>query len=489
METLILGEMRRLVGGIDSGVRPTTEGLARRRKQMEAIARPYPAGALVSHVRIPRRPDLFYASNTDVTSPSDSDSVLCEVVEWRTSETSSPSLTKKPVVLYVHGGAWVMGSPKTHRTFLWKIAKATGCRVVALDYALAPESPYPAALIDVLSAYLTLTSQLPVTPSAPPSTALPTTLFVPPTQLVIAGDSAGGNLTLALLSWLRDRSYKQPAGAALLSPATELTFSNPDYQLNRFDYLPWAPFKIVTVPETTGATTPRDQSPTAGSSTSTTSTQESSSPSLEESSPDEDQVHLYCSNHEIFTPYVSPMLYSSCDEYPPVLVQVGDAERLWGQGVGIAAKILATPAAKGVRFESYQNQVHVFQMLAGLSRRHIGHTALSRLYSFITSVVAAPPSSSAADPVSFRSQFFEVDVSGEAKDVGDEYFRRRLGAMCAKVRMYKGAKDPEKKVGLVTADRHVRRAPAIWEGVRLEWYEEVSGAGAGGTAPVAEAKL
>ncbi|KAJ3327847.1 hypothetical protein HDU93_001783 [Gonapodya sp. JEL0774] len=127
-------------------------------------------------------------------------------------------------------------------------------------------------------------------------------------------------------------------------------------------------------------------------------------------------------------------------------------------------------------------------MLAGLSRRHIGHTALSRLYSFIISILAAPPSSS-ADPAPFRSQFFEVDVSGQAKDVGDEYFRRRLAAMCVKVRMYKGAKDPEKKVGLVTADRHVRRAPAIWEGVRLEWYEQVSGTGAGGTAPVAETKL
>lgn len=98
-----------------------------------------------------------------------------------------------------------MGSPRTHRALIANLASGAGVRALSLDYRLAPENPYPAALDDCVAAYGWLLAS-----------------GIEPGRIVVAGDSAGGNLALALLLRLRDAGSPLPGGAVLLSPATDL---------------------------------------------------------------------------------------------------------------------------------------------------------------------------------------------------------------------------------------------------------------------------
>ena len=118
-------------------------------------------------------------------------------------------------ILYVHGGGYVSCSPVTHRPITATLARLTPARVFALDYRLAPEHPYPAALEDVERAYQWLLAS-----------------GVSASSLVVAGDSAGGGLALALLLRLRDMREPLPSCAVLFSPWTDLTGSGPSVREN-----------------------------------------------------------------------------------------------------------------------------------------------------------------------------------------------------------------------------------------------------------------
>lgn len=107
-------------------------------------------------------------------------------------------------VLYLHGGAFCVGSPATHRALTARLARDLGLPVFSADYRLAPEHPYPAALDDALAAYRALSAEGPV---------------------IVAGDSAGGTLVLLLAQALRDRGETPPACLLLLSPLVDLTLS------------------------------------------------------------------------------------------------------------------------------------------------------------------------------------------------------------------------------------------------------------------------
>ena len=104
-------------------------------------------------------------------------------------------------VLYLHGGGYVIGSPKSHERLVGHIAKATGCRALSVDYRLAPEHPHPAAVQDATAAYRWLLAQ-----------------GFKPEHIAISGDSAGGGLTLATLLSLKENGVPQPAAAVPLSP-------------------------------------------------------------------------------------------------------------------------------------------------------------------------------------------------------------------------------------------------------------------------------
>ena len=112
------------------------------------------------------------------------------------------------VVFYLHGGAYVTKMPVLHRSFLHRLAAASTAQFLMVDYRLAPENPFPAALADALTAYQWFLRQ-----------------GWRQDQIMIAGDSAGGGLTMALLQVLRDLNLPLPVGAILISPWTDLTGS------------------------------------------------------------------------------------------------------------------------------------------------------------------------------------------------------------------------------------------------------------------------
>jgi acetyl esterase/lipase len=127
--------------------------------------------------------------------------------EWQTV----PDATKDRVLLYIHGGGFVMGSPNSHRLFTITLGELTRMRVLSLNYRLAPEYPYPAPLEDCVAAYRWLLST-----------------GIKPKDTVIAGDSAGGTLTLTTLVKCRDEGVPLSAGAVCLSPTTDFTLCRSD---------------------------------------------------------------------------------------------------------------------------------------------------------------------------------------------------------------------------------------------------------------------
>jgi monoterpene epsilon-lactone hydrolase len=112
---------------------------------------------------------------------------------------------KEKALLYLHGGGYVLGSARTHRSITGRLALLSGSVVHVPDYRLAPEHPYPAALDDALACYRALLAQ-----------------GCTPGGIVVAGDSAGGGLALALVLKLRALGLPQPAGLALISPWVDL---------------------------------------------------------------------------------------------------------------------------------------------------------------------------------------------------------------------------------------------------------------------------
>ena len=111
-------------------------------------------------------------------------------------------------ILFLHGGAFLIGSPVSHRSITGRLAKLTGATVFVPDYRLAPEHPFPAALDDAFAGYRALLAS-----------------GYPPERIMVAGDSAGGGLALSLCLHLREQRLAQPAGVALISPWTDLTLT------------------------------------------------------------------------------------------------------------------------------------------------------------------------------------------------------------------------------------------------------------------------
>lgn len=114
--------------------------------------------------------------------------------------------SREGIILYLHGGAYAVGSVNVHREFLTRLAKACQIKILAIDYRLAPEHPFPAALQDTLSTYNWLVAK-----------------GYEPSKIVIAGDSAGGGLAIATLTSLRDDNKPLPACAVCISPWLNLS--------------------------------------------------------------------------------------------------------------------------------------------------------------------------------------------------------------------------------------------------------------------------
>ncbi len=132
--------------------------------------------------------------------------------EW----VCAAGVSRERVILYLHGGGYVMGSPIGYRHLTGALSRAAGAAVLALDYRLAPEHPFPAAIDDAVSAYRWLLDR--------------GTLAA---RTVIAGDSGGGGLTMATLLALRDRELPMPAAACCNSPWVDLTITADEQRPNR----------------------------------------------------------------------------------------------------------------------------------------------------------------------------------------------------------------------------------------------------------------
>jgi monoterpene epsilon-lactone hydrolase len=133
-------------------------------------------------------------------------------VEW----IEPAEVASQAVFLYLHGGGWILGWYPSHRNLVAHTCEAAACRAVAVDYRLAPEHPFPAALEDCVTAYRWLVAN-----------------GTSPQRIVIAGDSAGGNLALATLMSLRDAGDPLPAAAVCLSPMTDLAGTGESFSRGR----------------------------------------------------------------------------------------------------------------------------------------------------------------------------------------------------------------------------------------------------------------
>lgn len=136
--------------------------------------------------------------------------------EWVRAPGSDPGRR----LLYIHGGAFVMGSPRSHRRITSKLSEEAQAAVLAIDYRLMPEHPRIAGIEDCRTAYRWMLDNGPDGQE-------------PASSVFVAGDSAGGNLTLSLIAWVRDSGLRPPDAAVALSPATDATLASPSLRTNR----------------------------------------------------------------------------------------------------------------------------------------------------------------------------------------------------------------------------------------------------------------
>ncbi len=217
--------------------------------------------------------------------------------EWKARWIELPGSRPHCVVLYLHGGGYVFGSPATHQAMVARLCEAAQARALMLDYRLAPEHPYPAALEDALNAYRWLLAN-----------------GLKPEEIVVAGDSAGGGLAASLLQALRDNEDRLPAGALLISPWTDLAMTGWSIHANGER----DPF--VTIPMLSYC------------------------------------ANLYLKGISPTDPLASPF-YGDCQGLPPIMVQASKRELLFDDGQRFAAK--AEAAGIDVTFDAFESALHV----------------------------------------------------------------------------------------------------------------------------------
>jgi|GEM_PF-226021 len=230
--------------------------------------------------------------------------------EWVLAPGADPDVR----LLYLHGGGWVSGSGGNYLPLAADISMAAKCAVLLPDYRLAPEHPFPAGLDDCVAAHNWLVANGPSGPS-------------PAQATFIAGDSAGGNLTLATLLALRDRGFALPAGGIAISPATDFTLSS-------------EALKSVIDPIISARTMPEFR-------------------------------NLYLGKTDPRNPLASPV-FGDFRGIPPLLIQAGEHEMLRDDSLRVARKARADGIP--VTLEIWPGMVHVFQ-IRGLpeSREAIQH--------------------------------------------------------------------------------------------------------------------
>ncbi len=248
--------------------------------------------------------------------------VKCEPVnaggvsaEW----IAAPGAEPDRVILYLHGGGYVTGSINTHRAMVARIARASKGRALLIDYRLAPEHPFPAAVDDATAAYRWLLAQ-----------------GYAPGKIVIAGDSAGGGLALAALAALRASHDPMPAAVVPISPWTDLEGTGDSVKT-----------KAAKDPMVQGS----DLAPMA---------------------------KMYIGTDDPKNPLISP-LHADYRGFPPLLIQVGEAEVLLDDSTRVAER--AKAAGVKVELEIWDEMVHVWHVFAKLLPE--GQQAIDKIGTFV----------------------------------------------------------------------------------------------------------
>ncbi len=207
---------------------------------------------------------------------------------------------KKHVILYLHGGGYSTGSSLYARTLTSKLAASTSMDVLAFDYRLAPEHPYPAAIEDALKAWDYLMY-----------------LGYGARDVILAGDSAGGNLALTLVLKLKEQERLLPRGLVLMSPWTDMTASGKSYQ-----------------------------------------TKANVDPVLDQEYMNR-IIEAYVGDMDLNHPMLSP-LFADLHDFPPTYIQVGENEILLSDSLRLHKEMVS--ANVSVKIERFPGMWHVFQM-------------------------------------------------------------------------------------------------------------------------------
>lgn len=240
--------------------------------------------------------------------------------EW----ISSPGANKDHVILYLHGGGYVSGSLNTHRELVSRISRASRARILSIEYRLAPEDPFPAGLEDATKAYQWLINEQ----------------GIPESNIIIAGDSAGGGLTLATLLNLRDKGIALPAAGVCLSPWTDLDCTGDSFKKNvKIDFMCTPEGLILDARLYLGDTNPRN-------------------------------------------PLASP-LYANFHGLPPLLVEVGTDEILHDDSIRVAES--AKEHGVEVQLDIWDNVGHVFQAFAAFAPE--GQEGIEKIGEFVQRIL------------------------------------------------------------------------------------------------------
>lgn len=218
--------------------------------------------------------------------------------EWAIPDGLTDEAGAGNTLLYFHGGGYVVGSTVSHRHIVSRIALAAKARVLSVDYALAPENPFPAAVKDAVKAYRWLLDQ-----------------GQKPEQIALAGDSAGGGLAAATLLAAREEGLPLPAGAALISPWSDLTCATGSYETR-------AQADPMITPEGI-----------------------------------RELANIYLTGADPRDPLASPN-FGNLAGLPPLLIQVGDDEVLLDDSRNLAAR--AREAGVDVELEVAPDMFHVW---------------------------------------------------------------------------------------------------------------------------------
>jgi acetyl esterase/lipase len=232
------------------------------------------------------------------------------------------------VILYFHGGVYVIGYAAATVPLVGDLVRRTGTKAITLEYRLAPEHPFPAAVEDARAAYVGLLAQ-----------------GIAPGQIALAGESAGAGLAVALLLALREAGVPLPSCAYLMSPYVDLTLSGETLEAKR-DVDP------LLTPEGLRARVPE-----------------------------------YVGGADASDPLISP-IFGDLSGLPPLLIQVGSHEVLLSDALRLAGRAAISDVP--VRLEVTPGVPHVFQAYAGLLDE--AGAALDRAADFLTAQLAHSPS-------------------------------------------------------------------------------------------------